>query len=384
MTAAEGTLAAIAGYAATAPVDHERARLLLADHLACVAAAQSAPLAPAAALAVRAHSGDRDDIFWPARIHPGSVVWPVILAMPGGPVAEAAAAGYEAAAVTAAWLGEAHAARWHATATAGHAGAAAAAAVLLAGTRDPDAIAAAVGLALTTAGGIGQTMRERSPAAAWHRAAAALAGLEAARAAAWGLRPPSGVLDGPAGVGALLGASGVGVPLGVAGPPPTAAGALAQTAIRPYPVNGFAQSAVAAVLALRAKVSTVDPLEVSVAPLVAATGPTLWWDLAATVARAWVSPDPFHLVPDRPPLDVRVHADEGRPVQSVRLWPAGQPEDAVEVDAAPGGPGPETVALAERKWAAMHALEVRTLWTLAASAVGDGDVTPSLRALGLG
>ncbi|GAA4457468.1 MmgE/PrpD family protein [Phytohabitans houttuyneae] len=373
------TLAAIAGHAAAAPVDRDRARLLLADHLACVAATDAPPLAPAAALAVRAHAGDRDDIFWPARIHPGSVVWPAILAAPvtaDGPVVEAAAAGYEAAAVTATWLGDAYAARWHATATAGAAGAAAAAAVMLAGARDPDAIAAAVGLALTTAGGIGQTMRERSPAAAWHRAAAALTGLEAARAAAWGMRPPAGVLDGPAGVGALLGA---------AGPPPAAAGALGQTAIRPYPVNGFAQSAVAAVLALRARVSTVDALEASVAPAAASSDTTLWWDLAATVARAWVSSDPFHLVAERPPLDVRIHADEGRPIQSVRLWPAGRPEEAVEVTHAPGGPDQDTVPLAERKWSAMGGLDVLTLWTLAAAAIeGSAPLESIVEAVGRG
>ncbi|WP_460849806.1 hypothetical protein, partial [Phytohabitans suffuscus] len=245
----------------------------------------------------------------------------------------------------------------------------------LAGARGPDAIAAAVGLALTTAGGIGQTMRERSPAA-WHRVAAALAGLEAARAAAWGMRPPAGVLDGQLGVGRLLQA-----------PPttPSPAGPLGRTAIRPYPVNGFAQSAVAAVIALRAEVSAPDALEVAVAPLVAAAcaGPPPWWDLASTVARAWASPDPFRLAPDRPPPRVRVHAEQGRPVQSVRLWPAGRPGDAVEVDAAPGGPGPDTVALAERKWAAAGAPDVRTLWTLAAAAVDDGDAAPALRALGL-
>jgi len=367
------TLSAIAGYAATAPVDRDRARLLLADHLACVAAAPAPPLSTAAALAVRAHHGDRDDIFWPARVHPGSVVWPAILATPGALVAEAAAAGYEAAAVTASWLGGAHAARWHATATAGHAAAAAAAAVLLAGARDPEAIAAAVGLAMTTAGGIGQTLRERSPAGAWHRAAAALAGVEAARAAAWGMAPPAGVLDGPAGVGALLGATGA---------PPAAAGALGRTAIRPYPVNGFAQSAVTAVLALRARHSTVDALEVSVAPPVGTSGPTPWWDLAATVARAWVSPDPFHLVADRPPLDVRVHADEARPIESVRLWPAGQPFDAVEVERAPGGPGPGASGLAERKWIAMGGLDVQTLWTLAEALIDGGDASRALSIVG--
>ncbi|GAA1840472.1 hypothetical protein GCM10009687_01880 [Asanoa iriomotensis] len=371
----DAPLVAIAAAARTAPVDLDAARLLLADHIAC-AWDRSAPEASSVvALAIRGHRGDRDDIYWPARIHPGSVVWPVVLSVPSVPgrcVAAAAAAGYEAAAVTATWLGEAAARRWHTTAVAGQAGAAAAAAVLLAGRRDPEAIAAAVGLALTTAGGVGQTMRERSPAAAWHRAAAASAGLEAARAAAWGLTPPEAVLSGDAGVGALFGA---------AGEEPRPLAALGATSIRPYPVNGFAQSAVAALLALRSGSAALEGLEVAVAPqvAVAAGAERGWWSLAETVARVWASPDPFRLEqPGSGAPPVRIHV-ESRPVESARVWPSGRPDEAVEVSVPPGGPGPERQALAERKWAA----DADLMWTLAGAAVDDGDTTAARRALGV-
>ncbi|MFC0529310.1 MmgE/PrpD family protein [Phytohabitans kaempferiae] len=379
MTIVDPVLVAVSRTAADVPVDRAAARLLLADHLACVAAGDGPPagLDLAGRLALRSHRGDRDDIYWPARIHPGSLVWPAVLATaaPGGPLAEAATAGYEAAVAVASWLGAGHAARFHATATSGHAGAAAAAAVCLAGGRDPDAIAAAVGLAMTTAGGVRQTIWERGSAGAWHRAAAASAGVGAAYAAAWGVAPPRAVLTGPAGVAALL----AGDPSAA---PPGPVGALAATAIRPYPVNGFAQSTVDALRALRRAVGpAVDAVELAVSPLVAraCAGPDPWWDLAGIARRAWAAGDPFQLGAPEPHLTVTVREEEERPVESVRAWPSGRLAEAVTVAAAPGGPGPARAELAHRKWSAMG-VDASLLWTVA----GTGDVESAIRAVGAG
>src|SRR5262245_3070743 len=116
--------------------------------------------------AAAAHRRDLDDVHWPSLTHPGSVVWPAVLAgasagISGRQARRAAAIGYEAVAAIAGIVGSAGITRWHRTALAGHAGAAAAVAAARGG--DSERCAEAMALALTMAGGVGQTIVERSP-----------------------------------------------------------------------------------------------------------------------------------------------------------------------------------------------------------------------------
>jgi len=174
--------------ASRAPVDSRRAAVLLADHLACVLDAATVlgrdPFGGGdsvtdmvAGLAIRGHRLDRDDLWWPGMVHPGAVVWPVVLALGAsastGALLRAAVAGYEVHGLLGQWLGPAHRSRWHVTATAGAPAAAASTAILLDNSATAEQVGRAVALALTMSGGIGQSMRERATATAFHRAAAA-------------------------------------------------------------------------------------------------------------------------------------------------------------------------------------------------------------------
>jgi hypothetical protein len=301
----------------------DAARVLLADLLACVAASAaeqtSRPVGQrfdfsgdgtsgrVAALAIRAHSHDLDDIFWPAGTHIGSIVWPVVLALgaevgaQGPRMLRAARMGYQVAGGTAFLLGRAHAAKWHATATAGTVGSAATAAVLLG--LDAAMTVAACGHAATMAGGIGQSVAERSTTTAFHRSSAAVTGVLAARFARTGASAPAGVLEGPRGLLALVASDSPGL-----GESPT--DVLAATSVRVFPVNGFSQGAVSLTAALRrgfdsssdtrdSRTARPRSIVVEVAPAVAAatTGEVGgdWWDMRGAVAAAWTSADAFRL-----------------------------------------------------------------------------------------
>lgn len=304
--------AASPGPGGPAPTPDGAERVLLADFLACVRAGGQAPAGwtadgtsgAAGALALRSHARDLDDIHWGTRTHIGSVVWPVALSVgaeagcPGPTVAGAVRLGYQVTADLARHLGPEHAVDWHVTATAGVVGAAAVAATVLG--LDRDGVARACGHAAAVAGGTGQAMVERSATAGFHRAAAAVVGIQAARLAESGAEPSAHVIEGPSGMVELLAG-------GAWSAVDTARGAaIEETAVRLYPTNGFAQAAVALTARLRRDTGDVaggcgtpSEIVVDVPELVAAatTGDVggLWWNLRAAVAAAWSSGDPFRL-----------------------------------------------------------------------------------------
>ena len=253
---------------------------------------QSVGLAAAAA-----HRADLDDVHWPTLTHPGSIVWPGVLAhgvgrCSGRQVAGAATVGYEVTIEVARLIASAGVHRWHRTALAGTAGAAAA--VANARGFDEQQSAQAVALALTVAGGVGQTMVERSGASGFHRACAAQDGVAAVGFSASGMTAPEGVLSGPCGLIAACGGSLPAAPPSRLNEPP----AIESTTIRVYPTNGFAQAAVAATV--RARESFDRPateISVGVNPAVVAQfrapPANRHWDLLGAVRSAWSSGDPW-------------------------------------------------------------------------------------------
>ncbi len=218
---------------------------LLLDYLAC-AGTDALPAGPdgIGRAAAAAHRADRDDIHWPTLVHPGSVIWPVVLAsatasMRGRDVLDAAALGYEVTGALARLFASAGITRWHRTSLAGQGGAAAAA---LGAQGDPSVVTEAIALALTTSSGIGQTMIERASASGFHRSCAARNGAAAAEFAVAGIGAPREVLSGPSG---LIAATG-GNPPDRVPPAATDSWVIDEVTLRVYPTNGFAQSAVAA------------------------------------------------------------------------------------------------------------------------------------------
>jgi hypothetical protein len=345
--------------------------LLLTDFLACVTAASVGDVQDgwtkdgtsgyAANLAVRAHLRDQDDVYWRAGIHPGSIIWPVVLAVgaeieaDGPMVAAAAHAGYSAMSVLAKMLGPRHARSWHATATSGGFGAAAAAAMLLG--LDSDQRFWACSHAVAVAGGVGQALVERSGTTAFHRAAAAVVGIQAARLAAVGLPSSVHALDGESGLLALLGQESSRAP--VAEPD----AALEATSVRLYPINGLCQAAVELAAKLRrqvgARVVSGLVVEVSDATAAATTGDPGgdWWDLRAGVAAAWTSADPFKLesTPDsatiRDLVEVRIGSVGSG---ATRVTARGPEVELTEYTESPPGlmlREPGLLNLLERKWA---------------------------------
>jgi len=276
--------------------------------------------------AAAAHRRDLDDIHWPSLTHPGSVVWPAVLAgvsagVGGRRALRAAAIGYDVMATIAGVVGSAGITRWHRTALAGHAGAAAA--VAAARGHDSERCAAAIALALTMAGGVGQTMLERSPAGGFHRACATQNGAAAVDFSSAGMTAPRGVLSGPAGLIAACG--GVLPPTGGRDEP--SALAIDETTLRIYPTTGFAQSAVEAACRARRQLGGGDAvLVVEVHPAVAAqfAAPPVnrHWDLLTAVRSAWVGGDAWTVDLtefDAEMVDVELVADAGVAVGDARV-----------------------------------------------------------------
>jgi 2-methylcitrate dehydratase PrpD len=173
------------------------ARRSLVDTVAGAIAAREHPmrdlldeLSPCEAWAVLAHVLDFDDLHMESTSHVSAVCVPAVLAAGGDARSYLAGAGVMARLGNA--LGWPHyAAGWHATCTAGAPGAAAGAAVALG--LGPDEIATAIALAVPAAGGVQRAFG--TAAKALQVAAAAQAGVRAARLAAAGASADPSAVD---------------------------------------------------------------------------------------------------------------------------------------------------------------------------------------------
>lgn len=296
--------------AATCPIEPghaELAAVLLADFIACALGARGVPsyeyfaadgvAGNAALLSLRGSARDLDDLDWTTSMHPGSVIWPIALALGaavgagGETMCRAAVSGYRSAATVAQALGPEHRKGWHVTATAGAFGATSAACVLLGHSANDHA--GALALAAANTGGIGQAPLERSGAASFNRAAATTLGLQAARAASAGVPWTRDPLGGERGLLHLMGGGQE-----VEGAEFRIHEGIVTASLRVLPVNGFAQSAVLAAARLRLKLSgSLESMRIQVAPAAARMtdgsmgGP--WWDLRLSALRAWTAGDPF-------------------------------------------------------------------------------------------
>jgi 2-methylcitrate dehydratase PrpD len=244
MSEETGFLASLGAWAARMPplpeAAEREARLALVDTLACmiagageqqttctrtaletaavsgpsrsVVADMRLPETTAALLnGIAAHALDFDDYEIPGSTHPSAPILGALVAMAEarpvtiGQVTRAYAAGYEVICRFGEALGYGHYQRgWHATATLGPIGAAAAAARLA--WLGAPGIAAAMSLATSMAAGL--KLQFGTDAKALHAGLAARAGVEAAALAGAGVTAAPGVLDGPHGFLALYGAPG--------------------------------------------------------------------------------------------------------------------------------------------------------------------------------
>jgi 2-methylcitrate dehydratase PrpD len=312
--------------AAAGPALRRAAGRALFDYAACMRAGRAAmpglaALGDPAAAAAAAHVLDRDDLHWPSLTHPGSVIWPAVLAAEaedGETRLLAAAAGYETVARLALALGPPHRRYWHATTTAGTVGAAVAAAVAIG--LDAEGVTAAAGHGISVAGGSIQCVFERSQTIVFHRAHAATAGLAAARAAAAGLGATREGLEGERGLFAATAAeSDPSAALAARERP-----ALEEITHRFYASTGFAHAAIEAARELApVRATDVKSIELLVPPATAAlagdldprTDEDAWWSVPYAVAVTLLGLD---LEARTPPEDVSVRALLARTVVAAR------------------------------------------------------------------
>ena len=168
--------------------------------------ALSSPYFAALVNAAASHVVEQDDLHNSSVLHPGTVVFPAVLAAAqdlgksGEDVIVAAVAGYEAGIRIGEFLGRSHYRTFHTTGTVGTLAAAVAVGKLL--DFDSDAFVHAIGSAGTQAAGLWEFLRDGADSKQLHTAKAAADGLLAAYLTADGLTGAQRILDGAQGLAA--------------------------------------------------------------------------------------------------------------------------------------------------------------------------------------
>lgn len=167
---------------------------------------KTSPMFAAMINAASAHMLELDDVHNGAVLHPGTVVFPAILAMAqalgvsGKALLTAAVAGYEVGIRVGEFLGRSHYKIFHTTATAGTLAAAAAAGRLL--ELSPDQMLDALGSAGTQAAGLWEFLRDAADAKQLHSSNAVVNGMKAAYLAQDGFTGAKRILEGAQGMAA--------------------------------------------------------------------------------------------------------------------------------------------------------------------------------------
>jgi 2-methylcitrate dehydratase PrpD len=168
------------------------------------------PLFAALVNAASSHVAELDDVHTGAVLHPGTVVFPVVLALAqdvecsGRELLTAAVAGYEVGIRVGEFLGPSHYKVFHTTGTAGTLAAAAAAGRLL--QLPPEGMLQAFGTAGTQAAGLWEFLRDAGDSKPLHAAKAAADGLSSAYLASRGLTGARRILEGARGMGRAMSA----------------------------------------------------------------------------------------------------------------------------------------------------------------------------------
>jgi 2-methylcitrate dehydratase PrpD len=167
---------------------------------------RSSPLFAALVNGAASHVVEQDDVHNGAVFHPGTVVWPAVLAVAqemgasGRDVIAAAVVGYEAGIRVGEFLGRSHYKVFHTTGTAGTLAAAAAVAHLLGA--DEITMLHALGSAGTQSAGLWEFLRDAADSKQLHTAKAAADGLLAAYLARDGFTGAERILEGEQGMAA--------------------------------------------------------------------------------------------------------------------------------------------------------------------------------------
>lgn len=167
---------------------------------------RTSPLFAALINAAASHVAEQDDVHNGSVFHPGTVVFPPVLAVgqalgvPGRELLTAAVAGYEVGIRIGEFLGRSHYKVFHTTGTAGTVAAAAAVARLL--HLSAEQTLHALGSAGTQAAGLWEFLRDAADSKQLHTAKAAADGLLAAYLARDGFTGARHILEGPQGMAA--------------------------------------------------------------------------------------------------------------------------------------------------------------------------------------
>jgi 2-methylcitrate dehydratase PrpD len=168
----------------------------------------TSPLFAALVNGAASHVAEQDDLHNGSVLHPGTVVFPAVVAVAqaegksGRDAILAAVAGYEAGIRIGEFLGRSHYRAFHTTGTAGALAAAAAVSKLLG--LDADATEHALGSAGTQAAGLWAFLRDAADSKPLHTAKAAADGLLSAYLARAGVTGARAILEGPQGLAASM------------------------------------------------------------------------------------------------------------------------------------------------------------------------------------
>jgi 2-methylcitrate dehydratase PrpD len=266
----------------------------------------SGVLDSALALTLMASADDLDDVDWDVLTHPGSVIWPVLLAThiaEGGDLKSltaSASVGYQIGRSIAKLFGPSHRGAWHITETAGAVAATGALSHYL--NLSPEKKLAAIKMTLTNMSGSPQAGFERIGAAQSNRAAAVALAITSVKSAQMGAPIIEDIWQGPRGIVQMFNLSpqilepATEEELGKVILPGTDA-----LHFRVFFATGFVSSAIAAVLELLAKHGQPDLITIefskNLAGLLDGSRGGFWWDPLLIMHALVKSNNPFDFSP---------------------------------------------------------------------------------------
>lgn len=266
----------------------------------------SGVLDSALALTLMGSADDLDDVDWDVLTHPGSIIWPVLLAtyLEGGGNLEnltsSASVGYQIGRSTAKLLGPTHRGTWHLTETSGAVAATGALSHFL--NLSPQQKLAALKMTLTNMSGSPQAGFERIGATQSNRAAAAVLAITSVKSAQMSAPIIENIWEGPRGIVQLFNLSTqILEPAKEENLKEVILSGADTLHLRVFFATGFVSSAIAATLELLEKhgqpeLVTVE-LSKNLAGLLDGSRGGFWWDPLLIMNALIMSQDPFDFTP---------------------------------------------------------------------------------------
>jgi len=299
---------------------------------------------------------DLDDVDWTVLTHPGSIIWPVAVALGRSEKTElnkifqAAAHGYSTGASMAAMMGIAHRSKQHLTSTAGAFAATSTAAFILKLSESQHV--AALKMTAANIGGSSQAGFERAGATQFNRVSAITLGITSAKSAKINAPHVDDIWNGPFGLIEFNGVEARTFEL---------KDGISTASIRLFPMTGFGHSALGAAINIAPKITSeilaIDIyLPSGITKLMDGSRGGKWWNPISGISAYFNSRNPFELDDDSKYLNLTKLHFEDLPTGAGKIQV--KTKDGIFEETCLIPPGKKFDSLISKKWIKLIGQEI--------------------------